>query len=75
MVLNIVKKLVERYTDGNITAVITKANFSTDVFFSFFQKFGNIYFLEQLYMAASEYCSAIVLCFIINLQLAKKRGQ
>ena len=33
MVLNIVEKLVERYTDGNITAVITKANFSTDVFF------------------------------------------
>ena len=72
MVLNIVKKLVQRYTDGNITTVITKANFSTDVFF-LFQKFGNIYFLEQLYVAASECRNAIVLRFIINLQLAEKR--
>ena len=44
MVLNIVKKLVERYTDGNITAVITKANFSTDVFFHSSKNLGTYTF-------------------------------
>ena len=75
MVLKIIqKKLVEGYIDGDIISVITKANVSTDVFL-FFQKFRNVYFLKELYVTACECRSAIVLCFIMNLQLAENQLQ